>query len=418
MTCEHCRDLLTDYHFRELPAALMKEVREHLDQCPGCRAELQRLAALTADVAGVLGVEPLSEEEIRDTVRKAGALPTPKRSLHAWVWLPAAAVLLVGFLVMSVARYGERNKTAPQVPAAEDRLEAKKDAAPPAPAALGERKKQETGMAFEERLPLQADGEGSSPGQGNESSGRPSKTAGIAGMESQSGAKERPAELEEAAGIPHAPEPVVRDDEKRRMDQLQPAPPAAPPAQEGMQKLSTASGGEAAKSQPAAAPSGVYAQDKDESLAAEERPRAVSKEKALEESDTFRAQGQLSGVGGTQKASSYETTKDYLKKGLLPPPESIRVEDFTEKFRPPYQEEVRHIAEMLARILKGGVQVQASKADYQSFLDYVDRQKPGLKIDPRVDELIWMIETAAKIRQGASASAGTGRDGFVPEPQP
>jgi hypothetical protein len=416
MTCERCRELLTDYHFRELPAGLMKEVREHLDQCPDCRGELERLAALTSEVGNALGVEPFSEEEIRNTVLKAGALPAQKRNFHAWVWVPAAAVLLVGFLVVGVVRYGERSKAMEQAPTADLRQGTKGDMATPAPSEGEEREKQDHGMAFEENLPLQADGKGMAPDKKNEVAGRLSKSVGIPGMETQAGAKDRPTEREEAAKVPSAPEPVLRDAERKRMDHLKPVPPAAPPVQEGMQQLTAASGGEETKSQPAAAQPKVSAPDKDESLAGEERPRGVSKEKALEEADAFRAQGKLSGLGNVAAESSFDITKGYLKKGLLPPPESVREEDFTRRFPAPFSEEVRRLAEMLAKVLKGGA--KASRADYGAFLDYVDSKKPALKRDPEINELIWMIETAAQIKARTSPAAGTGRDGFVPEPQP
>jgi hypothetical protein len=160
----------------------------------------------------------------------------------------------------------------------------------------------------------------------------------------------------------------------------------------------------------------VFTQDKVERVEGEDRLRIASKEKALQEADDFREEGKLAGVGDVAEPSSYVKARACLKQGFLPPPESILEEDFTARFPAPYSEDVRRLAGMLALALKGGE--KTSGADFEMLLKHMEGKKSAIRMDREVLGLIWMIETSAKIKMSASPKAGTGQDGFVPEPRP
>ena len=110
MNCAQIQEKLTDYFFNELPLEEMAGIRSHVESCQVCRAELAKLEAVTGEIGRGMDVPAFSEEEVQETVRKAGTLSPAKPRFGLWVWAPAAAVLVVGFLVMTVMRYSSHQR--------------------------------------------------------------------------------------------------------------------------------------------------------------------------------------------------------------------------------------------------------------------------------------------------------------------
>ncbi len=99
MTCEKYSERWTDYIFRELPEETLREMREHLEGCAACRAEVEALEAAAGAVKEGLSLPAVSEEFVRDTVRKARAQEEERRRPPFWLWAPAAAAVVVGLFL-------------------------------------------------------------------------------------------------------------------------------------------------------------------------------------------------------------------------------------------------------------------------------------------------------------------------------
>jgi len=65
MTCERCRDILSEFLEGELSPSAEAEAREHLARCPACARELAELRALVAALHGLPEVEPPAELRAR-----------------------------------------------------------------------------------------------------------------------------------------------------------------------------------------------------------------------------------------------------------------------------------------------------------------------------------------------------------------
>lgn len=99
MTCEKYSEHWTDYIFRELPEETLREMREHLEGCAACRAEVEALEGAAGAVKEGLPLPAATEEFVRDTVRKAGAQEEERRRPPFWLWAPAAAAVVVGLFL-------------------------------------------------------------------------------------------------------------------------------------------------------------------------------------------------------------------------------------------------------------------------------------------------------------------------------
>jgi anti-sigma factor RsiW len=89
MTCEIAGTLVEALLDGELDAARQAEVREHLNGCEACAAELARVNQLREEMREYLPAYRAPEELRR---RVLGALPKPKsRSFFQWRWLAAPA---------------------------------------------------------------------------------------------------------------------------------------------------------------------------------------------------------------------------------------------------------------------------------------------------------------------------------------
>ncbi len=65
MTCHHASSLLSAYLDRELPGVESLAVREHLRECPSCRAESEALASVKLVLGNLKVPEPTAGVEAR-----------------------------------------------------------------------------------------------------------------------------------------------------------------------------------------------------------------------------------------------------------------------------------------------------------------------------------------------------------------
>ena len=107
MQCEHCRARLPEYVEGEGDIAWRSGMREHLRECPACRAEIAdwetlRHAVTTAPLPGEGPQEPDWDAlEARVLARTRDALPRP--APRAPRWLPASAAAAVGAVIIAVS---------------------------------------------------------------------------------------------------------------------------------------------------------------------------------------------------------------------------------------------------------------------------------------------------------------------------
>lgn len=122
MTCENCRELLTDYQHAELDARSDAAVFEHLGSCPQCREELAAQASLTESLRSAFAEELELPPAVVAGVRQAVRTERSVSVLNAWravlrpvVLAPTAAAVI---LAVGVATFVHNNaNAAPQVSA-------------------------------------------------------------------------------------------------------------------------------------------------------------------------------------------------------------------------------------------------------------------------------------------------------------
>lgn len=97
MTCEHCRDLLSELLEGDLPASAEAQAREHLARCPECARELAELRALVAALHGLPEVEPPAElrARLRSIPERATHIGWRRMRFIATSVAAAAAALLI-----------------------------------------------------------------------------------------------------------------------------------------------------------------------------------------------------------------------------------------------------------------------------------------------------------------------------------
>jgi anti-sigma factor RsiW len=101
MTCQNCRELLTDYQRGELPAASDAAVFEHISTCPQCREELAAQSELTNSLRAAFSQErelPMSVVAgVRQAVRaeRGAAFGNALRALLRPVVLAPTAVAIM-----------------------------------------------------------------------------------------------------------------------------------------------------------------------------------------------------------------------------------------------------------------------------------------------------------------------------------
>ncbi len=118
MDCTRAAERLDDFVDGGLPEAACRELRDHLDSCEACanseaqlRALLHRASRLPAEMAPARDLWPGIRERVAATPH---LMPRTKRPLVAYVWMAAAAVLLV--LLSSAVTLWVARREAPPVP--------------------------------------------------------------------------------------------------------------------------------------------------------------------------------------------------------------------------------------------------------------------------------------------------------------
>jgi anti-sigma factor RsiW len=123
MTCQECRERLTDYQHGELDAASDAAIFEHLSSCVQCREELAMQTELTESLRGAFAQEldlPMSVVAgVRQATRherSAGLVTALRVLLRPVVLAPTAAAIM---LVAGVASFVHNGSTSarPQVSA-------------------------------------------------------------------------------------------------------------------------------------------------------------------------------------------------------------------------------------------------------------------------------------------------------------
>jgi len=111
MTCNLCRELLTDYIHGELDPARDAAVHGHIQSCVDCRNEWQAEVELTESIRGAMGEERDLPMAVVVGVRHAmrgqtapGMLEKLRAALRPAILGPAAAAVL---LVIGIVRYDQ-----------------------------------------------------------------------------------------------------------------------------------------------------------------------------------------------------------------------------------------------------------------------------------------------------------------------
>lgn len=107
MTGNHVQDDLTPYALGELTGEELAAVRAHLESCPECRRELERLV-LTLGVLGMAKAEPASPSRlVRQRLLESiePNRPQPVRSRSWWVPALATALLLIAVIFLGIQNY-------------------------------------------------------------------------------------------------------------------------------------------------------------------------------------------------------------------------------------------------------------------------------------------------------------------------
>lgn len=118
MGCKQTRQLLADYAVGGLRRGPRARVERHLDECPGCRAELTAYQR-TGELLGQVGLESAPEwtwEAVRLRIASPVKSPLRPRGLHPMRRLVAAAALAVMVISAGVfSLWPGRHELAPQV---------------------------------------------------------------------------------------------------------------------------------------------------------------------------------------------------------------------------------------------------------------------------------------------------------------
>lgn len=95
MKCKKVLPRLQAYVDGEVPERLMSEMEEHLDSCPGCRSQVERIRAI-GDVLDNLTVPPLPEGfsvRVMAEAKRRAPVVKGKKSFFPLKWQPLQWVL-------------------------------------------------------------------------------------------------------------------------------------------------------------------------------------------------------------------------------------------------------------------------------------------------------------------------------------
>jgi len=102
MNCEQIRQLLDAHQDGELEGSLQFEVQEHLNSCPDCRKEADRIAGFSSLVRATLPMYTAPAElkaKIRASLREASAPESHWLFRLRRPLMYAAAILVLGFVL-------------------------------------------------------------------------------------------------------------------------------------------------------------------------------------------------------------------------------------------------------------------------------------------------------------------------------
>ena len=115
MNCEKCPELLNDYLDNELDESVYAEVENHIGKCPGCKAELDRLAKMRSLLNDLKDVQvPEGEREafigaLRDRIEaEGGKVTVVKPDRRPWL-VASIAVVAVLIIAISIPRPAKEN---------------------------------------------------------------------------------------------------------------------------------------------------------------------------------------------------------------------------------------------------------------------------------------------------------------------
>jgi len=90
MNCKKVLSRLQAYVDGEVPAALMREIEEHLDACPSCRSQVERIRAV-GNILDSLSVPPLPEgfsARVMAEARRRAPVAEKRKSFFPLEWQP------------------------------------------------------------------------------------------------------------------------------------------------------------------------------------------------------------------------------------------------------------------------------------------------------------------------------------------
>ena len=119
MDCRKCQELLNAYLDGELEGAAFAEMERHIERCPDCKAELDRVMKMRALLSELRDVEvPEGEREkfigaLRDRLESERKRGFRREITLRPALIGAIAVVVILIAVVSVPREGAKPKIAP-----------------------------------------------------------------------------------------------------------------------------------------------------------------------------------------------------------------------------------------------------------------------------------------------------------------
>jgi len=83
MTCHNVRENFGGYHYRQIPDDLARSIRNHLETCSACTAELEQFQQVDAALDGCAAIEPSPYFDQKLNAR----LDEAERESSGWAWV-------------------------------------------------------------------------------------------------------------------------------------------------------------------------------------------------------------------------------------------------------------------------------------------------------------------------------------------
>jgi len=112
MTCEVYEDLISVYVDGELDHQNTKLVEAHIKQCQSCRDVYQHATMFKEDISSALRMHQYKIDVVSAVIEQI----QPKRNrTSAWVWIPAAAVLMLAVCLFAALQHRSINTASPVI---------------------------------------------------------------------------------------------------------------------------------------------------------------------------------------------------------------------------------------------------------------------------------------------------------------